>query len=42
MNDIAESFIPEYSNVLNAIVGATYIASNCNLEETNRMANYFL
>jgi hypothetical protein len=32
MLEIAESFIPEYSNILNAIVGATFIASNCNLE----------
>jgi hypothetical protein len=32
MLEIAESFIPEYSNILNAIVGATYIASNCKLE----------
>jgi hypothetical protein len=32
MLEIAESFIPEYSNILNAIVGATFIATNCNFE----------
>lgn len=42
MKLIAESFIPEYSNILNAIVGATYIAKNCDLVETSKMAKYLL
>jgi hypothetical protein len=42
MLKIAENFIPEYANILNAIVGATYLASNCNFEETSKMARYLL
>ena len=42
MFEIAENFVPEYAIVLNAIVGATFIASNCDIEETTKMANYLL
>jgi len=42
MFEIAEKFIPEYSNVLLAIVGSTYLASNCNFEETSNMSKFLL
>lgn len=42
MLEIAENFVPEYSNILNALVGAIYLASNCEYNETNKMAKYLL
>lgn len=42
MIDIAEKFVPEYANILNALVGATFIASKCDTEKTCEMAKYLL
>ncbi len=42
MHDIAEKFVPEYSDVLNAIVGATFIKSKGDLKETKKWAEFLL
>ncbi len=42
MYDIAEKFVPEYSNVLNAIIGATFIKHIGNLQEAFKCAEFLL
>lgn len=42
MLQIAENFVPEFSNILCAFVGATYIVSNCDFEATTNMSNHLL
>lgn len=42
MYDIAEKFVPEYYNVLNAIIGATFIKHFGNLQETYKCAEFLL
>ena len=42
MLDIAENFVPEYSDVLLALIWAKYINSNGNLKETSEIAQDLL
>ncbi len=42
MLDIAENFVPEYSDVLLALIGAKFINSNGNLKETSEIAQDLL
>ena len=42
MSDIAENFIPEYSNVLLGLIGAKFIQSIGNLKETSELAEFLL
>ena len=42
MSDITENFVPEYANVLCALVGAKLIESIGNLKETSELAQYLL
>ena len=42
MSDIAENFIPEYSNVLLGLIGAKFIQSTGDLKETSELAQFLL
>jgi hypothetical protein len=42
MADIAETFVPEYANVLSALIGAKLLESNGNLKETSELAQFLL
>lgn len=42
MYDIAEKFVPEYSNVFNAVIGAAFIKSIGDLQETIKISEFLL
>jgi hypothetical protein len=42
MQEIAENFIPEYGNILQALIGAKFIQSIGNLKETSELAQFLL
>jgi hypothetical protein len=42
MDEIAELFISEFSDILNAIIGAAYISSNGNFRKTSKLANQII
>jgi hypothetical protein len=42
MNEIAENFIPEFSNILCGLIGAQFIQSIGNLKETSEIAQFLL
>lgn len=42
MNEIAERFVPEYANILNAIIGSTFIKNCGSLPETIKITEFLL
>jgi hypothetical protein len=40
--EIEEKFLPELSNVFNALIGATYLQTRCSIERTSFVARNLL